>query len=95
MARSYKKLIYQNLSILKKAITFRTSLKNFDRSFCLSSFFIGRSFLVYNGKKFQPVTVLPGMLKQRLGEFSLTRAVFVPKQKKKQIIKKKFKKVKS
>ena len=38
--------------------------------------FIGVSFLIYNGKKFIPVTISEDMVGHKLGEFSPTRTFF-------------------
>jgi len=38
--------------------------------------FVGVSFLIYNGKKFIPVTISEDMVGHKLGEFSPTRTFF-------------------
>ena len=38
--------------------------------------FVGVSFLIYNGKKFIPITVSEDMVGHKLGEFAPTRTFF-------------------
>ena len=38
--------------------------------------FVGVSFLIYNGKKFIPITISEDMVGHKLGEFSPTRTFF-------------------
>ena len=38
--------------------------------------FVGTSFLIYNGKKFIPITVSEDMVGHKLGEFAPTRQFF-------------------
>lgn len=43
--------------------------------------FVGRKFLVHNGKDYKPVTVTEQMVNHKLGEFSITRKPFSFKKK--------------
>jgi len=38
--------------------------------------FVGVSFLIYNGKKFIPITVSEDMVGHKMGEFAPTRTFF-------------------
>jgi len=51
-------------------------IKTWSRKSTIIPEFIGVSFLIYNGKKFIPVTISEDMVGHKLGEFSPTRTFF-------------------
>ena len=51
-------------------------VKTWSRKSTIIPEFIGVSFLIYNGKKFIPVTISEDMVGHKLGEFSPTRTFF-------------------
>ncbi len=78
MARSIWKGPFVDPSLLNKVKQLRAEnkydvIKTWSRRSTILPMFIGRTFAVYNGKKFIPVLVTDDMVGHRLGEFSLTR----------------------
>ena len=51
-------------------------IKTWSRKSTIIPEFVGVSFLIYNGKKFIPVTISEDMVGHKLGEFSPTRTFF-------------------
>jgi len=51
-------------------------IKTWSRKSTIIPDFIGLSFLIYNGKKFIPITVSEDMVGHKLGEFAPTRQFF-------------------
>ena len=51
-------------------------IKTWSRKSTILPDFVGVSFLIYNGKKFIPITVSEDMVGHKLGEFSPTRTFF-------------------
>ena len=51
-------------------------IKTWSRKSTIIPDFVGVSFLIYNGKKFIPITVSEDMVGHNLGEFSPTRSFF-------------------
>ena len=62
-----KKIIGNKLSNSKKAI------KTWSRRSVIIPEFIGKTFLVHNGKKFISIFISENMVGHKLGEFSSTR----------------------
>lgn len=52
------------------------------RNAVIQESFVGSRFLVYNGKRHVPVTINDNMVGHKFGEFSYTRAKYIPKKKK-------------
>lgn len=50
-------------------------VKVFSRGSTILPEFDGRTFLVYNGKKFESVVVNSGMFFKKFGEYSLTKKI--------------------
>ncbi|OGJ21762.1 MAG: 30S ribosomal protein S19 [Candidatus Pacebacteria bacterium RIFCSPHIGHO2_01_FULL_46_10] len=78
MSRSSKKgpYIYERLlgKVLKQqASGKKEAIKTWARSSQVPPEFVGHTFLVHNGKKFNEVFVTEAMVGHRLGEFSPTR----------------------
>ena len=81
MARSVWKGPFVEESLIKKVEKQKTDsqkkpIKTWSRKSTIIPEFIGVSFLIYNGKKFIPVTVSEDMVGHKLGEFSPTRTFF-------------------
>jgi small subunit ribosomal protein S19 len=81
MARSVWKGPFVEESLIKKvekqkADSQKKPIKTWSRRSTIIPEFIGVSFLIYNGKKFIPVTVSEDMVGHKLGEFSPTRTFF-------------------
>ena len=51
-------------------------IKTWSRKSTILPDFVGVSFLIYNGKKFVPITVSEDMVGHKLGEFAPTRTFF-------------------
>ena len=78
MARSIWKGPFVEESLIKKVEkeknnSSRKPIKTWSRKSTILPDFIGISFLIYNGKKFIPITISEDMVGHKLGEFSPTR----------------------
>ena len=81
MARAVWKGPFVEESLIKKVEkqqnqTNRKPIKTWSRKSTIIPEFIGFSFLIYNGRKFIPLTISEDMVGHKLGEFAPTR-VFV------------------
>ncbi len=79
MARSVWKGPFVEESLIKKVEKQKLDpkkmpIKTWSRRSTIIPEFIGVSFLIYNGKKFIPVTIFEDMVGHKLGEFSPTRS---------------------
>ena len=54
----------------------RPPIKTWSRKSTIIPEFVGCSFLIYNGKKFIPITVSEDMVGHKFGEFAPTRQFF-------------------
>ena len=78
MARSVWKGPFVEESLMKKIDklkndTTKKPIKTWSRKSTIIPDFVGFSFLIYNGKKFIPITVSEDMVGHKFGEFSPTR----------------------
>jgi small subunit ribosomal protein S19 len=78
MARSVWKGPFVEPSLLKKVeksknLTNKPPIKTWSRKSTIIPEFVGHSFLIYNGKKFIPISISEEMVGHKLGEFSPTR----------------------
>ena len=78
MARAVWKGPFVEESIIKKVEkqkneTNRKPIKTWSRKSTIIPDFVGTSFLIYNGKKFIPITVSEDMVGHKFGEFAPTR----------------------
>ena len=78
MGRSSKKGPFVDWKLLEKvqkvaASGEKRSIKTWSRRCTIIPDFVGRTFLVHNGRRFLPVYVTEGMVGHKLGEFSFTR----------------------
>ena len=78
MSRSSKKGPYIDAKLLKKikkqeAEDKKEPIKTWARASQISPIFVGRRFLVHNGRAFIEVFVTESMVGHRLGEFAPTR----------------------
>jgi small subunit ribosomal protein S19 len=81
MARAIWKGPFVEESLIKKVEkqkneTNRKPIKTWSRKSTIIPDFIGFSFLIYNGKKFIPLTISEDMVGHKLGEFSPTRTFY-------------------
>ena len=81
MARSVWKGTYVEESLIKKVEklnneTVKKPIKTWSRKSTIIPDFVGVSFLIYNGKKFIPITISEDMVGHKLGEFAPTRQFF-------------------
>ena len=79
MARALWKGPFVEESLMKKVDNDKTDpkkipIKTWSRKSTILPDFVGVSFLIYNGKKFIPITVSEEMVGHKLGEFSPTRS---------------------
>ena len=78
MARAVWKGPFVEESLIKKVEkqkneTNRRPIKTWSRRSTIIPDFVGFSFLIYNGKKFIPLTISEDMVGHKLGEFAPTR----------------------
>ena len=81
MARSIWKGPFVEESVIKKvdkqkSETNKKPIKIWSRKSTIIPDFVGISFLIYNGKKFIPITVSEDMVGHKFGEFAPTRQFF-------------------
>ena len=81
MPRSLKKGPFIDLSLQKKVDAAiknkdKKPIKTWSRKSTIIPDFIGLSFLIYNGKKFIPLTISEDMVGHKFGEFAPTRQFF-------------------
>tara|TARA_B100001996_G_C18142310_1_gene393488 strand:+ start:103 stop:420 length:318 start_codon:yes stop_codon:yes gene_type:complete len=81
MARSVWKGPFVEESLIKKVDkqkkdTNKKPIKIWSRKSTIIPDFIGISFLIYNGKKFIPITISEDMVGHKFGEFAPTRQFF-------------------
>ena len=78
MARAVWKGPFVEGSLMKKVDKYKTDpkkipIKTWSRKSTIIPDFVGVSFLIYNGKKFIPITISEDMVGHKLGEFAPTR----------------------
>jgi small subunit ribosomal protein S19 len=78
VSRSLKKGPYVDDKLLKKVLAQKDSgdrepMKTWARSCTIIPDFVGHTFMVHNGRKFEKVFVTEDMVGHKLGEFTLTR----------------------
>ena len=78
MSRAVWKGPFVEESLMKKVDKYKTDtkkipIKTWSRKSTIIPDFVGVSFLIYNGKKFIPITVSEDMVGLKLGEFAPTR----------------------
>ena len=78
MARSVWKGPFVEESLMNKVDKYKADpkkipIKTWSRKSTIIPDFVGVSFLIYNGKKFIPITVSEDMVGHKLGEFEPTR----------------------
>jgi len=81
MARSVWKGPFVDESLIKKVEKEKNNpnrkpIKTWSRKSTILPDFVGISFLIYNGKKFIPITISEDMVGHKLGEFAPTRQFF-------------------
>ena len=79
MARAVWKGPFVEESLMKKVDKYKSDpkkipIKTWSRKSTILPDFVGVSFLIYNGKKFIPITISEDMVGHKLGEFSPTRS---------------------
>jgi small subunit ribosomal protein S19 len=86
MARAVWKGPFVEQSLMKKVDRYKTDpkkipIKTWSRKSTIIPDFVGFSFLIYNGKKFIPITVSEDMVGHKFGEFAMTRKRALHKKK--------------
>ena len=86
MARSVWKGPFVEESLIKKVEKQKNNpnrkpIKTWSRKSTILPDFVGISFLIYNGKKFIPITISEDMVGHKFGEFAMTRKRAVHKKK--------------
>ena len=81
MARAVWKGPFVEESLMKKVDKYKADpkkipIKTWSRKSTILPDFVGVSFLIYNGKKFIPITVSEDMVGHKFGEFAPTRQFF-------------------
>ncbi len=73
MERTFCRRKLDKKSWRSKKDTGKKPIKTWSRKSTIIPDFIGCSFLIYNGKKFIPLTISEDMVGHKLGEFAPTR----------------------
>jgi small subunit ribosomal protein S19 len=77
MSRSGKKGPFVDSRLLKRVMSqgkaAEQPLKTWSRDCTIVPEFVGKTFMVHNGKEFRKVYVTENMVGHKLGEFSMTR----------------------
>ncbi|MDP6106868.1 MAG: 30S ribosomal protein S19 [Candidatus Brocadiia bacterium] len=78
MSRSLKKGPFVNMKLLKKVLAQkddggREPIQTWARSCTVVPDFVGHTFMVHNGRRFDKVFVTEDMVGHKLGEFAPTR----------------------
>ena len=78
MARAVWKGPFVEVSLIAKVekqknVTNKKPIKTWSRKSTIIPDFVGTSFLIYNGKKFIPITISEDMVGHKFGEFAPTR----------------------
>ena len=78
MSRSVWKGPFVEESLIEKVekqknVTNKKPIKTWSRKSTIIPDFVGTSFLIYNGKKFIPITISEDMVGHKFGEFAPTR----------------------
>tara|TARA_A100000164_G_scaffold365087_1_gene384205 strand:- start:858 stop:1157 length:300 start_codon:yes stop_codon:yes gene_type:complete len=81
MVRSVWKGPFVEASLIKKVEkqkkdTTNRPIKTWSRKSTIIPDFVGISFLIYNGKKFIPITISEDMVGHKFGEFAPTRQFY-------------------
>ena len=81
MSRSVWRGPFVDPSLIKKVeklkgSTNKAPIKTWSRKSTIIPDFVGTSFLIYNGKKFIPITISEDMVGHKFGEFAPTRQFF-------------------
>ena len=81
MARAVWKGPFVEESLIKKVDKQKNDnnkkpIKTWSRKSTIIPDFVGVSFLIYNGKKFIPITISEDMVGHKMGEFAPTRTFF-------------------
>ena len=81
MSRAIWKGPFVDPSLIKKVEKLKSDsikkpIKTWSRKSTILPDFVGVSFLIYNGKKFIPITISEDMVGHKLGEFAPTRQFF-------------------
>ena len=81
MARAVWKGPFVDENLMKKVDKIKNEsnkkpIKTWSRKSTIIPDFVGISFLIYNGKKFIPITISEDMVGHKLGEFAPTRQFF-------------------
>jgi len=81
MARSVWRGPFVEPSLIKKVELLKgksnpAPIKTWSRKSTIIPEFVGFSFLIYNGRKFIPLTISEDMVGHKLGEFAPTRTFF-------------------
>lgn len=71
--RKINRLNDQEKKFIDKVQTSKKPVKTHLRSMLILPFMVGKIIMVYDGRTFQPVSVIGEMIGHRLGEYALTR----------------------
>lgn len=64
----------QEKKLLERVKNNEDNIKTHCRDIIITPIMIDKTMLIYNGKTFQKITIVPEMIGHRLGEFALTRS---------------------
>ena len=80
-AQNNHQYLIKQIQINKNNVSYKNNtkkipIKTWSRKSTIIPDFVGVSFLIYNGKKFIPITISEDMVGHKLGEFAPTRTFF-------------------
>ena len=71
--RKINRLTDDEKKFMAKVQSAKKPIKTHLRSMIILPFMVGKLIMIYDGKTFQPVTVIGEMIGHRLGEYAMTR----------------------
>ncbi len=71
--RKINRLSDEEKKFVQKAQNSKKPVKTHLRTMIILPFMVGKIIMIYDGKTFQPVTIIGEMIGHRLGEYALTR----------------------
>jgi small subunit ribosomal protein S19 len=71
--RKINRLTDAEKKFMAKVQNSKKPIKTHLRSMIILPFMVGKLIMIYDGKTFQPVTIIGEMIGHRLGEYALTR----------------------
>jgi small subunit ribosomal protein S19 len=71
--RKIRRLTDDDKKLIKKVEKSQKPVKTHNRDMIIVPIFVGKTIMIYDGKSYQPLMVMPEMIGHWLGEYALTR----------------------